>query len=156
MVVGAFLLVLTGLTAKSSAGVNLNIGIDIPLPALAIPVPPSVVVIPGSYVYYAPDTNADLLFYHGYWYRPYEGGWYRAHSYNGRWTRLASSRVPRALIDLPPGYRGMSRGRGKIAYGQLTSNWGRWEKERYWDNHREEQEDRAMGHMAHMGRGRSD
>ncbi|MCL5022434.1 MAG: hypothetical protein M1497_03545 [Nitrospirae bacterium] len=151
-VAGSLLLILTGLSARSSAGVHVNIGINIPLPALVLPAPPSVVVIPGSYVYYAPDTDVDILFYHGYWYRPYEGGWYRARSYNGRWAYLPSSGVPRALMGLPHDYRGMSHGGRRIAYGQLTRNWKRWERERYWDSPREEDPMGRMGHMGHMGR----
>jgi len=58
--------------AMSSAEVNINI--DIPLPGLVIPAPPALVVIPGTYVYYPPDVQTDIFFYHGYWYRPYRGG----------------------------------------------------------------------------------
>ncbi len=155
VVFGALLLVVTGFTAQGSAGVNVNIGIGLPLPAFVVPAPPPVVEVPGSYVYYAPGVDVDLLFYHGYWYRPYEGRWYRSRYYDGRWAYLASSRVPRALVELPAGYRGMPHGR-RIPYGELSRNWGRWERERYWDRRGEEGEHGPMGRMGHMGRDRDD
>src|SRR5512135_2886429 len=105
LVIGALFLVLTGLSAQSSAGVNVNIGIGIPLPAIVLPAPPSLVVLPGRNVYYAPGVDIDLLFYNGYWYRPNDGHWYRCRSYNGPWTYVAPSRVPRALTNLPHDYR---------------------------------------------------
>ncbi len=151
-VVGALFLVLTGFSGRSSAGINLNIGIDVPLPAIVLPAPPSAVVIPGSYVYYAPGINVDLLFYHGYWYRPDDGHWYRCRSYNGHWTYVRPSRVPRALMELPGDYRDIAyRGR-RISYGQLTRNWGRWERDRYWDGDRGGRGDGPMGGMGRMGR----
>ncbi len=39
-----------------------------------------------------------------YWYRPYEGRWFVASSYNGPWTFIELSRVPRVLIDHPLAY----------------------------------------------------
>ncbi|MGE5299370.1 MAG: hypothetical protein ACM3MB_00210 [Acidobacteriota bacterium] len=149
LVVGALLLVLTGLSSQGSAGVNVNIGIDVPLPMIVLLSPPSMVVIPGSYVYYAPGVDIDLLFYHGYWYRPNEGRWYRCRSYNGPWVYVARSRVPRALMDLPHDYRGISRGGRRIAYSQLRRNWGRCERNRYWDNYSDERGNGPMGHMGH-------
>jgi hypothetical protein len=151
LVVGAVLLVLTGFSAQSIAGVNVNIGIFAPPPAYVVPAPPPVILIPGSYVYYVPDIDVDILFYHGYWYRPYEGRWYRARYYNGPWVYLASSGVPHVLINLQPNYRSIPPGHRRIPYGQLKKNWGRWEKERYWDRHKELQENR---HGSHRGSGR--
>ena len=75
----------------STAGVNVNI--SIPLPGLVIPAPPALFVIPGTYVYYPPDVNVDIFFYHGYWYRPYRGGWYIANGYNGPWRTIGEPDV---------------------------------------------------------------
>ncbi len=63
------------------------------------------VVIPGTYVYMIADIEVNILFYEGYWYRPYEGRWFWAEFYNGPWTYLNPSEVPRALIKLPAKYR---------------------------------------------------
>ena len=151
LVVGGMFLVLTGFSSRSDAGVSVGIGINIP--AYTFAAPPPVVVIPGTNVYFAPDANIDIVFYHGYWYRPYEGRWYRASDYNGPWAHLAPSRVPHVVADLPPDYRTIPPGHRRIPYGQLKKNWGRWEKERYWDRHRDWHEEkegwREAGHEKH-------
>jgi hypothetical protein len=103
-----------------------------PLPPLIVPVPPPVILVPGTYVYVAPDVEVDLLFYHGYWYRPYGGVWYRSSYYGGPWGFIAARSVPRVLINLPPGYRHAPPGQ-RIPYGQLKKNWRNWEQERHWD-----------------------
>ncbi len=51
---------------KGEARVDVNI--TIPLPGLGIAAPPAMIVVPGTYAYFAPDIEADLFFYHGYWY----------------------------------------------------------------------------------------
>jgi hypothetical protein len=89
--------------------------------------------VPGTYVYFGADVNEDLLFYHGYWYRPYGGRWYRAGSYNGPWGFVSIERVPRVIINLPPGYRSVAPGHQRIPYGQLKKNWRTWEQEKHWD-----------------------
>jgi len=62
---------------------EVNVSVQVGLPPLVIPAPPGLVVIPNTYVYYPPDQNMDIFFYHGYWYRPHHGYWYRARHYNG-------------------------------------------------------------------------
>jgi hypothetical protein len=151
LISGALLLGIIGFSAPGFAGVNFNIGINLPLPALVVPAQPPVVLIPGTYAYYVPNVDVDILFYHGGWYRPYDGRWYRGRSFNGPWVYLAPARVPHVLMDLPPHYRERYRRDRRIPYGQLTRNWRRWERERYWD--RGDDEPRGgMGHMGGMGR----
>lgn len=104
-----------------------------PLPRLVVPAPPPVVLVPGTYVYVAPDVDDDLVFYQGFWYRPYGGGWYRATHYNGPWGFVAIERTPRVLINLPPGYRSVPPGHQRIPYGQLKKNWRTWEHTKHWD-----------------------
>ena len=77
---------------ESFAGVNVNIGIGIPLPHVVIHSPPPVVVIPGTYAYFAPDVGVEIFFYHGFWYRPHRGHWYRADGYNGPWINIRRTR----------------------------------------------------------------
>lgn len=129
---GALLLVLTMLSAQGNAEVQVNVGIFPPPPAYVVQAPPPVYVIPGTYVYYAPDIPVQILFYHGHWYRPFEGRWYRASSYNGPWGYLAPAHVPHAIIQLPPHYHKIPPGHQKILYGQLKKNWSKWEKEKHW------------------------
>lgn len=131
-IVGAVLFVLAGFSAQSDARVNVNIGINIP--AYTFAAPPSVVVIPGTYVYVVPDIDVDIFFYHGYWYRPYEGRWFRARGYNGPWVFVAPARVPRVLIELSPDYRHhIAPGHRRIAHREFKRNWRRWERDRHWE-----------------------
>jgi hypothetical protein len=59
------------------------------------------------------------LFYHDYWYRPYEGHWYRAKSYNGPWVYVVPARVPHVLLHLHPDFRRIPSGHERIPYGHL-------------------------------------
>lgn len=152
---------------KSNAEVSVSIGINSPpppvyvvpappppVPVYAVPAPPEVVVIPGSYVYYVPNIGVDILFYHGSWYRPHGGNWYRARSYNGPWVHVVPRRVPRALVSLPHDYRHRHPpGRPHIPYGQLKKNWAKWERDKHWDRHDNRGGD---GRGRHDDRGRGD
>lgn len=77
--VGMILLMGMGYLNRAVAEVKINVGVNVPPPPpLVIPAPPPVIVIPNTYVYFPPEVEADLFFYHGYWYRPYQGRWYRS------------------------------------------------------------------------------
>ncbi len=99
-IMAASFLLLTGFAARSDAGVNVNVGIFAPPLAYEVAAPPPMVVIPGTYVYAVPDDRVNMFFYHGCWWRPYEGRWYRSARYNGSWAYVRSERVPRAVIEL--------------------------------------------------------
>ena len=134
LVISALLLVLTGTATQSEAGVNVNVGIN--LPAIRFAAPPDVVVIPGTYVYIVPDIDVDVLFFQDYWWRPYEGRWYRSRNYNGSWRYVAPASIPRGLRALPQDYRHrLSPGHERIPHGDVQRNWKKWEKEKYWDRH---------------------
>lgn len=152
LVVAALLLVATGFSAQSEARVDVSVGINIP--AYRFSAPPSVVVIPGTYAYFAPDADVDIVFYQGYWYRPYEGRWYRARGYNGPWGYLAPARVPRVLIELPPNYRHVYRDHSRIKYGDFHRNWGKWERNRYWEKDERWREGRRGGRHDERREGR--
>jgi hypothetical protein len=150
-VAAAMLLVLTAFSAQSHGFVNVSIGVNIP--AYTFSAPPRMGVIPGTYVYSVADINADILFYHGYWFRPYGGRWYRAASHNGPWVHISAARVPRVLVNLPPHHRSISSEYRRMPYAEFHGNWKKWEKERYWDRderwregrHRELREARYHG-----------
>jgi len=133
----------------ATAGVHVGISIGLP-PPFVIQAPPPVAVIPGTYVYMIPGIDVDILFYGGYWYRPYEGRWYWASSYNGPWAYIDIGRVPGALLTLPPDYRRLPPGYHYIPFAEFRANWGRWERERYWDRDRDW---RAGWHGRPDGRG---
>lgn len=130
------MLIVLGVIGEAAARVDININIGAP-PPFVLSAPPEVAVIPGTYVYAVPGIAVDILFFHGYWYRPYEGQWHRSQSYNGPWVRLEPRSVPHALISLPPDYRRVPPGHLRIPHGQLKKNWGRWEHEQHWAQDRD-------------------
>ena len=133
LVIGAVLLVLTGYTTQSEAMAG-RVSVGVNLPAYRFAAPPDVVVIPGTYIYMVPDTNVDILFYEGYWWRPYEGRWFRSRDYNGQWNYVETASIPRGLRALPQDYRHrLSPGYERIPHRDLQRNWQKWEKEKYWD-----------------------
>ncbi|MEW6109719.1 MAG: hypothetical protein AB1632_11215 [Nitrospirota bacterium] len=151
----SFLAIFFVLSGNSSAGtnVNINIGIGAP-PPVVIPQPPAVFLIPGTYAYYAPDVGVDIIFYHGYWYRPYEGRWYKGKTYNGPWLHISTSFLPQVIINLPPNYRHIPQGHDRIPYGQFKKNWSGWEKERYWEHkYRHEYKHEDKEHYKHREKG---
>jgi hypothetical protein len=137
LVIGVLLLVLTGYATQSEAGVSVNVGVN--LPAIRFAAPPAVVVIPGTYVYMVPDIDVDVLFFQGFWWRPYEGQWYRSRDYKGGWRHVAPARIPSGLRALPQDYRHrLSPGHERIPHRDVQRNWKKWEKEKYWDRRGEQ------------------
>jgi len=122
---------------------EVNVHVDVALPPLIIPAPPGMVVIPGSNVYFAPDVEADVFFYHGYWYRPHHGHWYRSSSYRGPWGPIVITRVPRAVIAVPPGFR-QGPMYERVPYRDVRKNWRTWERDRYWEKRRHGGEHRGL------------
>lgn len=161
-----FLAFLVMLPVKGSAdSLSINIGLNpspppppvyvapAPPPAYRAPAPPAVAIIPGTYVYYAPDVSIDILFFQGSWYRPHHGHWYASRSYNGPWAYVPPPRVPRAVIAVPRDYRGTPPGHARIHHKELQKNWKKWERQKHWDkkdnwkdNDRGRQEERGRDH----------
>jgi hypothetical protein len=127
-----------GLFIPAAGNAEVRVNIAVPLPRLVISAPPALVVIPGSYVYYPPDVNMDIFFFHGHWYRPHRGGWYIADGYNGPWRAIRSERVPRAVFGIQPGFRSVSPRYERIPYSQVHQNWRAWERDRRWDRRGDE------------------
>jgi hypothetical protein len=165
-VIAALLFILTGSAIQSEAGVNINVdeggvnvnvgdkGVNVSvvsnLPAIRFAAPPDLVVIPGTYVYMVPDIDVDVLFYQDYWWRPYEGHWYRSEDYNGQWSYVEPGRIPSGLRALPRDYRHLLSTRyERIPHGDVKRNWKQWEKEKHWDKRSEygrgEQEENDRG-----------
>jgi hypothetical protein len=117
----------------AQAGVNVGVGVSVGLPVFNFAAPPQLAVIPGTYAYYAPDVDLDILFYGGRWYRPWGGRWYWARGYNGPWVIAGPGFVPAPLYRLPRDYR-----HGpvyyRIPYYDLNRNWRTWERNRHWDH----------------------
>jgi len=133
------LAVLTPLSAM--ADVDVKIGINIPLPPpIVFPAPPEVIVIPETYVYAVPDVDVDIFFYGGWWWRPWEGRWYRSRYYDRGWNYY--SRVPSFYREVPPGWRNDYRDRRwkgyewdqrRIPSGDAKKNWRSWKRDKRWE-----------------------
>ena len=138
--VGTLLLVLVlGLPVAAMAGVNVDISISLP-PLIEFTAPPMMVVIPETYVYAVPDLAEDIYFYNGWWWRPWEGHWYRSRHYNSGWAYY--QRVPSFYTGIPSGWRNDYRDHRweghqwdyqRIPHQKVQRNWNAWEKSRHWE-----------------------
>lgn len=127
------------LPAPAMAGVNVDINISLP-PPIVFAAPPEVIVIPQTYVYVVPDSDVDIFFYNGWWWRPWEGQWYRSRSYSSGWRHY--QRVPSFYARIPSGWRNDYRDRRweghqwkyqRIPHQQVQQNWNTWEKSKHWE-----------------------
>jgi hypothetical protein len=133
------LFVLTAFSSASLAEVNISIGISVP-PVIAFSGPPEVVVLPGTYIYAAPDASVDIFFYQGYWWRPWNGHWYRSRSYHDSWEYYKNP--PYELRRIPSNWRDEYKNhhwRGKewhyshIPQQEVQKNWRKWEEDKRWE-----------------------
>jgi hypothetical protein len=121
------------------AGVDVGISISLPLPIVFI-APPELIVLPETNVYVIPDIDEEIFFYNGWWWRPWEGRWYRSRDYSSGWSYY--SNVPSFYRQIPSSWRSdyrEHRWRGHqwnyqhIPHQQVQHNWQGWEKSRYWE-----------------------
>jgi hypothetical protein len=143
--------VLSVFLLPTAGNAEVNVSISAPLPPLVIPAPPGLVVIPGRYVYYPPDVKEDIFFYHGYWYRPHQGRWFRSAEYNGPWRGVAVAKVPRAVVGVPHDFRRGPVVHERVHYRDVRTHWKTWERDRHWDRHerREVRRDEWREHEGH-------
>jgi len=122
------------------AGVNVNVSIALP-PPIVFAAPPEMIVLPETYVYVVPDVDVDIFFYNGWWWRPWEGRWYRSRDYNAGWVYY--QRVPSFYRRIPSGWRNDYRDHRwgghqwnyqRIPHQQVLQNWRGWEKSKHWEN----------------------
>jgi hypothetical protein len=119
------------------AGVDVSISLP---PLVVFSAPPAMVVIPETYVYVVPDVDVEIFFYDGWWWRPWEGRWYRSRHYDSGWSYY--QRVPSFYSRVPSGWRNDYRERrwgGRpwnyqpIPHHQVERNWSGWKKNRHWE-----------------------
>ncbi len=132
LAVGVFGLALLSVSSLSFAKLNVNVNIN--PPPVVFSGEPELVVIPNTYVYFVPGY-ADVFFYDGYWYRDYNGRWFRAVDYTGPWVFIARPSVPYPFFHLPPNYRARVAYYPHVPYRQLRSNWRAWHRDRYWQRY---------------------
>ena len=69
-----------------------NVRVNFPMPPhIEFSAPPRLVVVPETYVYVAPDVEEEIFFSDGWWWRPWEGRWYRSRTYNSGWQHYRST-----------------------------------------------------------------
>ena len=121
------------------AAVDVHVSIPLP-PLIVFAAPPEVVVLPETNVYAVPDLDVDIFFYNGWWWRPWEGRWYRSRNYSSGWGYYRS--VPSFYRGIPSSWRNDYRDhrwRGhpwnyqRIPHQQVQRNWRNWEKSRHWE-----------------------
>ena len=132
---------LVPLSVRAQIGVSVGVGVNVPLPPpIVFSAPPEVVVIPESNVYVVPDVEADIFFSQGWWWRPWEGRWYRSRYYDRGWGFYRQAPPP-FYRNVPPGWRNDYRDhrwRGhewnheRIAHGDMERNWRGWERDKHW------------------------
>jgi hypothetical protein len=143
MMMTLFLLgaVLAPLSAGAQVSVGVNVNVPLP-PPIVFSAPPQLVVIPETYVYAVPDVEADIFFSRGWWWRPWEGRWYRSRHYDGGWAYYRAAPPP-FYRNVPPGWRNDYRDhrwRGhewrheRIPHGDLERNWRGWERDKHWEH----------------------
>jgi hypothetical protein len=122
------------------AGVDINVSVSLP-PPIVFGAPPDVITLPDTNdVYVVPDIGVDLFFSNGWWWRLWEGRWYRSHHYDQGWRYYKS--VPSFYFDVDPGWRkyykehnwyGHRWNYERIPNGRLQENWKSWHNDRHWE-----------------------
>lgn len=134
-----FLALLLAFPLPMTAGADVGISISLP-PLILFSGPPVMVVIPETNVYVVPDVDGEIFFYNGWWWRPWDGRWYRSRNYRSGWVYYQS--VPTFYRGIPPGWRNDYRNHRwqghqwnyqRIPHQQVQQNWRTWEKGRHWE-----------------------
>ncbi len=143
LVLVIFLTSVSALAVPSVADVDVHITFPLP-PPMVFKAPPDVIVLPDTDdVYVVPDIDVDFYFWDGWWWRPWEGRWYRSRYYDRGWAYFGDA--PDFYFDVDPGWRRYYRDRKwnghrwkyeRIRNRRLQQNWKTWHKERHWRNKR--------------------
>lgn len=123
------------------AEINVQVGIPLP-PAIVITTDLDLIPIPLTDAYAAPDVDVEIYFWGGWWWRPWQGRWYRSRHYNSGWAYY--NRVPAFYPRVHPRWREAYRERRwdgrewnyrKVPRRDVERNWNKWEREKYWQRH---------------------
>ena len=124
-----------------------GVRVTVPLPPpIVFPAPPEVVILPETEVYVAPRVPEEIFFYNGWWWRPWNGRWYRSLHYDSGWGVYGG--VPLWYGGIPHNWRENYRNHiwgghpwnyHYIPHSDLQRNWRTWHNTHYWDKpeHRE-------------------
>ena len=136
-----FLVFLSFFPGMTMAEVNINVGVGFPLPPpIVFAAPPTAIALPGTYVYVVPDVHEDIFFYDGWWWRPWQGRWYRSNHYDRGWGYYDS--VPKFYFNVDRGWREFYREHNwhgqrwsyeRIPQQRLHQNWQTWKNDQRWE-----------------------
>ncbi len=118
-----------------------TVRVAVPLPPpIPFPAPPEVVVLPETEVYVVPSVTEEIFFYNGYWWRPWNGRWYRSLRYDRGWGVFAG--VPGWYGGIPHDWRDNYRHHlwgghpwnyHHISHNDLHRNWRTWHNTGHWN-----------------------
>ncbi len=123
--------------------VDIHFGVNLP-PPIAFATSPEVIVLPETNnVYAVPDIADDLYFWNGWWWRLWDGRWYRSQYYDRGWAYYNA--VPVFYFDVDPYWRRYYHSRSwygspwryqRIPTHHLHRNWRSWHHSNYWRGQR--------------------
>ena len=112
-------------------------------PPIVFAEPPEMIVLPETEVYVVPNVEQDIFFHNGWWWRPWQGRWYRSREYGSGWGFYRG--VPSWYGGIPLGWRDNYRNhiwgghpwnhRG-IPHHEFRQNWRGWQRDGHWRNQR--------------------
>jgi hypothetical protein len=133
---------LAATTISCAPHARVGVYADVPgPPALAFEADPYFVPLPGTYAYAVPNYDVDLYYSDGYYWRPWQGRWYRSSYYDRGW--ISYSGVPRFYTSIPRDWRndyyahrwrGRSWDYARVPRHEVERNWSSWKRERRWDD----------------------
>ena len=94
------------LCTAAPAGAQISIGIGVPSLDIGIRLPalPSLTIVPGPPVYYAPRIDSNFFFYDGMYWVYQNDNWYASSWYNGPWAAVDPDIVPEPILRVPVRY----------------------------------------------------
>jgi len=95
----------SGTTTTNDGTGAVRVGDPYSGPEITFTTTPDIVVIPGTRVYYIRNSDYDMYRTGTDWYFRSDGRWYRGTSYNGPFTYVSTSSVPRTIRTVPARYR---------------------------------------------------
>ena len=133
---------ITLLPLITMAAVDVRVRVPLP-PPIPFVAPPPLVVLPGTDIYAVPDVGEDIFFRGGWWWRRWDGRWYRSRYHDRGWAFFPGrpewyGRVPHDWRD---NYRnhvweGHPWHYRPIPHRDLDRHWReeRWRHDRVWDH----------------------
>jgi hypothetical protein len=138
LILKVFLILMVFIPVSAMAGVSVHVSLPLP-PPIIFPAPPEVEVVPGMDVYTVPDVQEEIFFSGGWWWRPWEGRWYRSRYYDRGWGYYRG--VPSFHRHFYAGWRDDYRNhrwRGqpwqyqRVPHHDLNRNWRNWQRTKHW------------------------